>query len=54
MGFVRLDFVQEILCEGFYVRGGFGVWVFRLHGFWCAWGCAFRLGLGEISLIDSK
>ena len=47
-----------ILCKRFYVRGfmrgGFGVWVFRLRGFWCAWGCAFRLGLGEISLIDSK
>ena len=33
MGFVRLDFVQEILCERLYVREGFGVWVFRLRGF---------------------
>lgn len=30
--------MRGVLCERLYVREGFGVWVFRLRGFWCAFG----------------
>lgn len=42
-------YVRGFLCEGALVFGCLDCLAFSALG-----GCAFRLGLGEISLIDSK